>query len=1294
MKNIKLILLISILTITFNAFAQSSLVSGEYTLQQVSTDRYLDADQKNGYAVMTRTLQKNNTQKWILVKKGDGTYNIWQKSSRRNLTTRVTSGVDSLVITQRPNLEDSQIWMLQEVAENIFTLQQKSTGRFLEASPNSSTDYQASTDFAKNNEAQQWKFNLVKAVVPPHVISKEDNISPGEYILRQKASYRLLDANQKSSKDYSAMTRPPQYDNSQIWILKEDGNGAYTLQQKSKGRYLEAYESSKDYKAVTRKAKNNDIQKWLIDFDGEGAYTIKQKSTNRFLEAYYNSGNKYTAVTRQASNNSRQKWEFINTQKIDEEVAEGNFEHVLEGHFPKSQFGDFSITGVDGDYTLEAFVFLTESDTMTITGNMAAGEDFTDVVFDISMDTISIGNTLLGLGVSQSIVDDFPSSFSGKIINALKGTLKPKTGLIQISTEIEGLGHFDLRNSEDGETTLGVQPASTNIGSLTGISGLGSLCNNCFAIVYSNQQEPFASSLPLLEDKEVEVAEGLTMIWRDTLPEALANLTTLTDKITLQAYLPKDGSGIELTTSLGSGLELLDGFAFRDPVLSLNTGAKTFGIIGQVHADLGKAISSKFNGIAIDFEVDLNIGYSSGDLMGTMTYFGDPFNIPGVNIESLGLGMEAGGKSGISGFMMSDASFGIHSAGDSRNLATSVKVGPGLFEGKINTLSITGFLKAFSDIKDSDLGILKEGLNFGLTNAEITVDKTEGLSFGGDMNIFGWGAHMDGSFKNDKVDFEGQMDPIYIGDFFELVSPDGEGGPEVGLSMAGGLPKLTLDGELNTLGISKTSTVTINKDSMYCTIGGSLFGGAFAAEVEVVATDFKSFSNPGDLAFTASMKNDIIQKLKDAVKSSVDTKSKNAQNKQIDLQSEVDKALDALGEGEDDVVTDAAREAVSLIVDATTYIPFLETSANEYKGIDEGLRVAGAYILKNLLEGLDQCFNVTSISFSGELQDFDEAAVNAQVKFTVFGSSHTASVTLNLHSSDVTGALEDLAAEIAELIIKEMPGQFETLLKELNDLIDQGLKLAGEAAEDFLAWSYLQGKEAINWTENAGMDMFDGLSYLGSKAYGASKKTWNSIFGGGGSSSDAIAPYNGTGDSDEVPDNIAVFRVYMKHIKVVSAGKDGGDDLEVYGSVMVKPSSMYVNEEANDWIFNKKRHQDEKINEGSFLYTWGKNYKTLYVEKVNLYNGEMEVVFNIDLREKDNSGSNDKLTGYFGLAVRNLANNTNNNIYGGIGLNYLHAFLPVPEAGDKNDFVVEIQGTKSNNNPQKLELTFGIHRVQ
>jgi hypothetical protein len=154
--------------------------------------------------------------------------------------------------------------------------------------------------------------------------------SPGSYILnwnnkavytqtqalvtmQQKENMRYLDASERRRKNYRAVTRTAQGNDSQKWVIKKVGDGEFTMQQKVNMRYLDAYEKKhnyrrRTYRAVTRKAQGNDSQKWVIKKVDDGEYTVQQKVNMRYLDAYqhrYNSKDvpvDYQAVTAKAQN--------------------------------------------------------------------------------------------------------------------------------------------------------------------------------------------------------------------------------------------------------------------------------------------------------------------------------------------------------------------------------------------------------------------------------------------------------------------------------------------------------------------------------------------------------------------------------------------------------------------------------------------------------------------------------------------------------------------------------------------------------------------------------------------------------------------------------------------------------------------------------------------------------------------------------------------------------------------------------------------------------------------------------
>ncbi|MFC2172798.1 RICIN domain-containing protein [Acidobacteriota bacterium] len=138
-----------------------------------------------------------------------------------------------------------------------------------------------------------------------------DVLPNGIYTIQQKSNGRFVDAYGSRTRDYMLVTRTQQADDSQKWILNRMGNNEYTIQQKSNGRYVDAYGSrTRDYMLVTRTQQDDDSQKWLLNRVGNNEYTIQQKSNGRYVDAYDDGSKDYRLVTREAQNNDSQKWIF------------------------------------------------------------------------------------------------------------------------------------------------------------------------------------------------------------------------------------------------------------------------------------------------------------------------------------------------------------------------------------------------------------------------------------------------------------------------------------------------------------------------------------------------------------------------------------------------------------------------------------------------------------------------------------------------------------------------------------------------------------------------------------------------------------------------------------------------------------------------------------------------------------------------------------------------------------------------------------------------------------------------
>ena len=105
------------------------------------------------------------------------------------------------------------------------------------------------------------------------------------YTIQQKSNSRFVDAHETGS-DFALVTRPEQHNDTQRWILSPAG-GVFTIRQKSTGRFADAHEiAEKDFALVTRPEQNNDTQRWILTHLGNNTYTIQQKSAGRFVDAY------------------------------------------------------------------------------------------------------------------------------------------------------------------------------------------------------------------------------------------------------------------------------------------------------------------------------------------------------------------------------------------------------------------------------------------------------------------------------------------------------------------------------------------------------------------------------------------------------------------------------------------------------------------------------------------------------------------------------------------------------------------------------------------------------------------------------------------------------------------------------------------------------------------------------------------------------------------------------------------------------------------------------------------------
>lgn len=163
-------------------------LSGDFTIQQKSNGRYLDAHQgSNDNSVVTRNAQGNSTQVWTITPVGNKEYTIQQKSNGRYLDAHVVNSDDFFVVTRDRQNNDTQVWRMIAGANGTYTIQQKHNGRFMDAHQGSNDNSVVTRDF-QNNGTQSWKITRV-AVAPTPLPPAVTGLS-GEYHVQQKTRVR------------------------------------------------------------------------------------------------------------------------------------------------------------------------------------------------------------------------------------------------------------------------------------------------------------------------------------------------------------------------------------------------------------------------------------------------------------------------------------------------------------------------------------------------------------------------------------------------------------------------------------------------------------------------------------------------------------------------------------------------------------------------------------------------------------------------------------------------------------------------------------------------------------------------------------------------------------------------------------------------------------------------------------------------------------------------------------------------------------------------------------------------
>ena len=170
-------------------------------------------------------------------------------------------------------------------------------------------------------------------------VSRGATFSNGFYTIQQKNKGKFLDAYQTAKDDYNTVTRKNQNDDSQKWEFTGLG-GVFLMKQKSKGLYIGRSNYSEiDYPVLTQ---SSAAEKWVIIANKDkSSFTLQNLRNFQFLDAYQDSKG-HSVVTRTAQNNTTQEWtmSFIESDNYEsykiQQVSSKRFLDAYDGTPPYS----------------------------------------------------------------------------------------------------------------------------------------------------------------------------------------------------------------------------------------------------------------------------------------------------------------------------------------------------------------------------------------------------------------------------------------------------------------------------------------------------------------------------------------------------------------------------------------------------------------------------------------------------------------------------------------------------------------------------------------------------------------------------------------------------------------------------------------------------------------------------------------------------------------------------------------------------------------------------------------------
>lgn len=311
---------------------QKTIDDGEYVVNsKLSGNKVLDipsASIQAGEKVQLYTSNGSNAQKFSITRnQTSGYYTIQNVNSQlvlgleKNSDGTYKKSVVQQVIDEGNN---SQKWIIEKASDGSYQIKSAANPNYVMDVDGASTSNGTSIQVYENNGSSAQKFNFLSR---PDVTGTK-TINDGLYEITNINSDKVLDI---ASGSEEAGANCQQYASNgtaaQKFIVEYDGNGFYSIVNLKSGKALEV-ESTAPATTVNVQQGDfvaNDAQKWAISDNGDGSYKITSKATGLVLDivsASKSNGANVDAYTDNGTVAQKFTFESVKGEKV---IAEGDY---------------------------------------------------------------------------------------------------------------------------------------------------------------------------------------------------------------------------------------------------------------------------------------------------------------------------------------------------------------------------------------------------------------------------------------------------------------------------------------------------------------------------------------------------------------------------------------------------------------------------------------------------------------------------------------------------------------------------------------------------------------------------------------------------------------------------------------------------------------------------------------------------------------------------------------------------------------------------------------------------------